>query len=82
MCSEKNIEDQGWERCIAVNQRPAADLPAANLIDVNAYERLHVMLASLPDLWRRVWPFAGLAMALLVNVVWVGALGYALIWLL
>ena len=37
--------------------------------------------AVLP-LWRRAWPFAGLTLALLVNVLWVGALGYALVRLL
>ena len=34
------------------------------------------------SLWRRAWPFAGLAAAVLVNVVWIGALGYALVMLL
>jgi hypothetical protein len=29
-----------------------------------------------------VWPFAGLATAVLVNVLWIGALGYALVRLL
>jgi hypothetical protein len=33
-------------------------------------------------LWRRLWPLAGLALALLVNVLWVGALGYGLVRLL
>jgi hypothetical protein len=32
--------------------------------------------------WRRTWRLAGLALALFVNVLWVGALGYALIQLL
>jgi hypothetical protein len=34
------------------------------------------------SLWQRAWPLTGLALALLVNVLWVGALGYALVWLL
>jgi hypothetical protein len=29
-------------------------------------------------LWDRVWPLAGLAIALFVNVAWIGFLGYAL----
>jgi hypothetical protein len=33
-------------------------------------------------LWRRLWPLAGLALGLLVNVIWVGVLSYALIRLL
>jgi hypothetical protein len=32
--------------------------------------------------WRRAWPLAGLALAAVVNVLWVGVLGYALIRLL
>ena len=32
--------------------------------------------------WRRALPFAGLVAAVLVNVAWVGVLGYALIRLL
>ena len=28
-------------------------------------------------LWHRVWPLAGLAIALIVNVAWIGFLGYA-----
>ena len=30
-------------------------------------------------LWQRLWPLACLALALLVNVLWIGALGYALV---
>ena len=33
-------------------------------------------------LWERAWPLAGLTLALVVNVAWIGALGYAVIWLL
>jgi hypothetical protein len=33
------------------------------------------------SLWRRAWPFAGLAAAVLIKL-WIGALGYALIKLL
>jgi hypothetical protein len=33
-------------------------------------------------LWQRAWPFPLLMLALLVNVIWVGALGYALVRLL
>jgi hypothetical protein len=29
--------------------------------------------------WRRVWPFAGLMLAVLVTGVWIAALGYALV---
>lgn len=29
-------------------------------------------------LWKRLWPLADLALALLVNVLWVGGLGYGL----
>ena len=32
--------------------------------------------------WQGAWPFAGLAAAVLVNVLWIGALGYALVRLL
>jgi hypothetical protein len=32
--------------------------------------------------WRRAWLLAGLALAAVVNVVWVGVLGYALVRLL
>jgi len=32
--------------------------------------------------WRRAWPLAGLALAAVVNVVWAGVLGYALVGLL
>jgi hypothetical protein len=32
--------------------------------------------------WRRAWPLAGLALAVVVNMVWVGVLGYALVRLL
>ena len=32
--------------------------------------------------WQVVWPFAGLSAAVLVNVLWIGALGYALVRLL
>ena len=34
------------------------------------------------SLWQRAWPLTGLALALLVNVLWIGALGYALVKLL
>jgi len=30
-------------------------------------------------LWRRLWPLAGLALALLVTVAWIGALAYGLL---
>ena len=30
-------------------------------------------------LWRRLWPLAGLALALLVTVAWIGALAYGLV---
>ena len=30
----------------------------------------------------RAWPLAGLTLALVVNVAWIGALSYAVIWLL
>jgi hypothetical protein len=33
-------------------------------------------------LWQRMWPFAGLTLAVLVNVLWIGVLGYALVMLL
>ena len=29
-------------------------------------------------LWERLWPFAGLTRAVLVNILWIGVLGYAL----
>ena len=32
--------------------------------------------------WQGAWPFAGLAASVLVNVLWIGALGYALVRLL
>jgi hypothetical protein len=32
--------------------------------------------------WQVAWPFAGLAAAVLVNVLWIDALGYALVRLL
>jgi hypothetical protein len=32
-----------------------------------------------PSLWQRVFPFVGLMIALLINVLWIGLLGYALI---
>jgi hypothetical protein len=32
--------------------------------------------------WRQAWPLAGLGFAAVVNIVWVGVLGYALVWLL
>jgi hypothetical protein len=32
--------------------------------------------------WQVAWPFAELAAAVLVNVLWIGALGYALVRLL
>jgi hypothetical protein len=35
-----------------------------------------------PTKWRRVLPLAGLALAAIVNVLWVGVLGYALFELL
>jgi hypothetical protein len=28
--------------------------------------------------WRRTWPLAGLTVAVLVNVAWIGALAYSL----
>ena len=28
-------------------------------------------------LWHRVWPLAALAIALIVNIAWIGFLGYA-----
>jgi hypothetical protein len=38
-------------------------------------------LAAL-SLWQRAWPFTALTLALLVNLLWIGALGYALVRLL
>ena len=38
--------------------------------------------SAAPAQWRRVLPLAGLAVAAIVNVLWVGALGYALMQLL
>ena len=38
--------------------------------------------ASAALTWRRAWPVTGLALALLVNLLWVGALAYALVRLL
>jgi hypothetical protein len=35
-----------------------------------------------PTQWRRAWPLAGFALAAIVDVLWVGALGYALFELL
>ena len=35
-----------------------------------------------PNLWRRAWPFAGLATAMFVNVAWIGLLAYGLVKLL
>lgn len=35
-----------------------------------------------PTQWRRAWPIAGLALAAVVNVLWVGVLGYTLVKLL
>jgi hypothetical protein len=35
-----------------------------------------------PTRWRLTWPLAGLALAAIVNVLWVGVLGYALFELL
>ena len=35
-----------------------------------------------PSLWQRVWPLIALAVALLLDVLWIAMLGYALIWLL
>jgi hypothetical protein len=32
--------------------------------------------------WRRLWPIAGLAAAVLVTAAWIGALGYAVVQLL
>jgi hypothetical protein len=32
--------------------------------------------------WRRAWRMAGLAIAAVVNVLWIGMLGYALVRLL
>jgi hypothetical protein len=37
---------------------------------------------SLLALWKRLWPLAGLALALLVTVAWIGALAYGLVRLL
>ena len=37
---------------------------------------------ALLALWERLWPLAGLALALIVNVLWIGGLGYALVRLL
>jgi hypothetical protein len=33
-------------------------------------------------MWQRAWPLAGLTLALLVNVLWIGVLGYALVMML
>jgi hypothetical protein len=33
-------------------------------------------------LWARAWPLAGLATALVVNVVWIGLLAYGLVQLM
>ena len=35
-----------------------------------------------PSVWKRAWPFVGLAAAVLVNVLWLGVLGYELVRLL
>ena len=35
-----------------------------------------------PSLWQRAWPITALTLALLVNLLWIGALGYALVRLL
>ena len=32
--------------------------------------------------WERAWPLAGLTLAFVVNVAWIGALSYAVVWLL
>jgi hypothetical protein len=37
---------------------------------------------TLPARLRQAWPLAAMAIAVLVNVLWIGALGYALITLL
>lgn len=34
------------------------------------------------SVWQRAWPLIALAVALLLNVLWIAMLGYALIWLL
>jgi hypothetical protein len=35
-----------------------------------------------PSVWKRAWPLVGLAAAVLVNVLWLGVLGYELVRLL
>jgi hypothetical protein len=35
-----------------------------------------------PAVWKRAWPIVGLAMAVLVNALWLGVLGYELVRLL
>jgi hypothetical protein len=37
-----------------------------------------VVKRSIVTLWDRVWPLAGLAVALIVNLAWIGFLSYAL----
>jgi hypothetical protein len=32
--------------------------------------------------WKRAWPIVGLAVAILVNMLWVGVIGYELVRLL
>jgi hypothetical protein len=40
------------------------------------------MRTGVVALWHRVWPPAALGVALLVNVAWIGLLGYGLVRLL
>ena len=62
------LEDQ-----IGENPVTAADSAAAA---ENHKLGLQFSVSTVSSLWRRVWPLAGLAAAVLVNVLWLGALGY------
>ena len=50
-------------------------------MDVTNFDRNSPLSATLAPL-RRLWPFAALAVAVLVNVLWIGVLVYAVIRLL
>jgi hypothetical protein len=71
-----------WEKCERrIQLAKHLDVQASGVITQAERPADFSPLAAL-SLWQRVWPFGALTPALVVNLLWIGALGYALLRLL
>jgi hypothetical protein len=82
----RHIDEQGFEtytfNCKFCRSRLVGVIdPCDGALLLSTAADNHVGGATLTQ-WRRAWPLAGLALAAVVNVFWVGVLGYALVKLL